>query len=34
MWTGEEFVLWSGRAQPVPSEQLAASTLTGERLSF
>ena len=34
VWTGEELVLWSGRAQPVAAAQQADATLTGDRLSF
>jgi hypothetical protein len=34
VWTGEEFVLWSGYEQVAPNGQASNATITGERLSF
>jgi hypothetical protein len=34
VWTGEEFVLWSGYDQVAPAGQAGNATITGERLAF
>jgi hypothetical protein len=34
VWTGEEFVLWSGNDQVAAAGQAGNATITGERLAF